>query len=365
MRHKCYVSLLLLIWSFSAWTHQLSTAYLNAELSESGQLSGAVQLRLYDLQKMVVLDTDGNGELTWGETLAQTGSIQDWLDENLYFERNQTACQNTVGHDFLIDQHFNEPYLVLPIQIQCGESGVLRLSYGGVFAADQTHKLLVNITAQEQNQSRVVSAGQTVIEMDFSKVSRLQMVLDFLWQGMIHIWIGLDHILFLLCLLLACLLQQKTTLDKQAYKKISVSILGVVTAFTVAHSITLTATALDWIQLPSRWVEVSIAVSVLIAAVNNIIPLLPRLLWITFAFGLLHGMGFAGALGELGLPAEHRLWTVVAFNVGVEIGQIVILAVVLPVMLLLKKTVASSHQYFRACSAGIALMAVFWIVERL
>ena len=355
----------LLLCSWFAQAHQLSTAYFNAELQSSGSLGGTVQLRLLDLQRELNLDINNNGELTWGEIETQKHTIQDWVKQHLKIQRDGSLCQQNVDDGFQIDHHFNEAYLLIPVQAQCSASGMFGLSYNGVFKNDHSHKMLVNLAVDGQHQSRVIDADQTSIQIAFSAQGKLQMVMDFLWQGMIHIWIGLDHILFLLCLLLACLLQQRIKEDKLDYKSLAFSILGVVTAFTVAHSLTLTATALNWIQLPSRWVEISIAASVLVAAVNNIIPFLPRLVWITFAFGLLHGMGFAGALGELGLPPNHQVWTVLAFNLGVELGQVVIIALVLPLMLLLKKTVVHSHHYFRVCSAAIAVMAVVWMVERI
>ena len=345
--------------------HQLSTAYLNAEMKASGTLAGTAHMRLYDLQNALDLDANGNGELTWGEITAQSQMIQNWLQKHLMIKRNEISCEHNIGGEFLIDQYFNEAYVLIPVSAQCSTFGRINIAYDGLFAVDQTHKMLVNVTQAEQHQSRVMDAENTSIDVDFSAGGRLSMMLDFVWQGMVHIWIGLDHILFLLCLLLACFLQHRHRTQRMDYKKLAFSIVGVVTAFTVAHSITLTATALNWLQVSSRWVEFSIAASVLVAAVNNIIPVLPRLVWVTFAFGLLHGMGFAGALGELGLPPNHRVWTVLAFNVGVEIGQIVIIAMVLPVMMLVRKVGVQSQYYFKSSSAIIAVIAVHWMVERI
>jgi len=122
-------------------------------------------------------------------------------------------------------------------------------------------------------------------------------------------------------------------------------ILVVVTAFTLAHSVTLAATALNWIQVSSAWVEVGIAISVLAAALNNIFPLVKKLTLVTFGFGLLHGMGFAGVLGELGLPSDQKLLTVLAFNLGVEFGQLGIILAALPIMVLINKY---NHGKFRS-----------------
>ena len=110
--------------------------------------------------------------------------------------------------------------------------------------------------------------------------------------------------------------------------------------------------------------ELGIAISVLFAALNNIWPIVLRLAWLTFAFGLLHGMGFAGVLGELGLPADQQLLSILAFNLGVEIGQLAILAILLPVLILLRNTKLYSKGIMPVGSLLIAMMAVQWSIER-
>jgi hypothetical protein len=111
-------------------------------------------------------------------------------------------------------------------------------------------------------------------------------------------------------------------------------------------------------------VELGIALFILFAALNKIWPLVPRLAWLTFAFSLLQGMGFAGVLGELGLPANQQLLSILAFNLGVESGQLAILAIVLPVLILLRQTKVYSTGLMPVGSLFIALMAMQWIIER-
>jgi hypothetical protein len=138
----------------------------------------------------------------------------------------------------------------------------------------------------------------------------------------------------------------------------------VIAAFTLAHSVTLTASALGILNFSSHWVELGIALSVLFAALNNVWPIVLRLGWITFAFGLLHGMGFAGVLGELGLPENQKLLAILAFNVGVEIGQLAILAVVLPLLIFVRHTLWYRNWGMQLGSVAIGIMAIPWSVER-
>jgi len=142
-------------------------------------------------------------------------------------------------------------------------------------------------------------------------------------------------------------------------------VVKVVTAFTVAHSITLSLAALSVVTLPSRWVESAIALSVVLAALNNIWPVVYGKRWaIAFCFGLIHGFGFASVLADLGLPQESLLIALVAFNLGVELGQLVIVGIFLPVAYRLRATAFYQRVLVVYGSAAIALIASLWLVQR-
>ena len=130
------------------------------------------------------------------------------------------------------------------------------------------------------------------------------------------------------------------------------------------HSITLTATALDFIPLESRIVELGIAISVAITALNNMFPIIMRLGFITFGFGLLHGMGFASVFSDLNAQSGGLLMNVLAFNVGVELGQLVIVALLLPLLILLRNLRAYSKNNMPIASSIIAVIAANWILQR-
>jgi len=137
-----------------------------------------------------------------------------------------------------------------------------------------------------------------------------------------------------------------------------------VTAFTVAHSITLALSVLDVVDPPSRWVESVIAASVVLAALNNLWPLVSEARWkLTFAFGLVHGFGFASALKDAGLAKGALAAPLVGFNVGVEIGQLCIVAVVLPLAWSLRGT-RTYRGAFAGGSLAIAAVAALWLVQR-
>jgi hydrogenase/urease accessory protein HupE len=182
----------------------------------------------------------------------------------------------------------------------------------------------------------------------------------YLWQGVLHIWGGIDHILFVICLLIIA-----TELR---------SLLAVITAFTVAHTITLVASALGALSLSPRVVEPAIAASIIYVAVENAWALWKgrakvatglRRYAITFAFGLVHGFGFSYVLrDEIGLPTATLLPALLAFNVGVELGQISVVGVAWPLLRRVARTRAW-RPFFYSATAAVAVVATYWLVVRL
>jgi len=178
-------------------------------------------------------------------------------------------------------------------------------------------------------------------DFDFLQVFKL---------GVEHIITGVDHLVFLFGLLLVG-------------GRLS-ALLGVVTAFTVAHSLTLGAAALGLLSPPPAVVEAAIAASILYVGVENLLVPEPRHRWrLTFVFGLIHGFGFAGALAEVGLR-DHVVPTLLAFNLGVEAGQLGVLAVVLPLLLLARRSAAFQLWGVRLASVGICLAGTAWLIDR-
>jgi hypothetical protein len=195
----------------------------------------------------------------------------------------------------------------------------------------------------------------------------LAQFVDYAREGVWHIWIGFDHILFLLSLLLPSVLlgSGKGWQPAERFAPTFWDVLKVATSFTVAHSITLSLAALSIIQLPSRLVESAIALSVVLAALNNLWPVVRGRRWlVAFGFGLIHGFGFASVLADLGLPQSALLVALVGFNVGVEAGQLALVAAFLPIAYALRRGPLYRRVIFLGGSAGIVLISVIWLVER-
>lgn len=190
-------------------------------------------------------------------------------------------------------------------------------------------------------------------------------------EGVWHIWIGIDHVLFLLSLLLLAPLvpaRRKVTQwrGETQIRPAVLDVLAVVTAFTVAHSITLGLSVLELLKPPADLIEPAIALSVVAAAVNNLLGRSSLKRWrLAFVFGLIHGFGFANVLLDLGLPGHQLALALAGFNIGVELGQIAIVLVFIPLAWLLRNTLFYRWGVVVAGSAAIALLGLAWTLQRL
>jgi hypothetical protein len=188
-----------------------------------------------------------------------------------------------------------------------------------------------------------------------------------IWQGVLHIWIGIDHILFLLALLLPAVLRREEGrwIAVSSFRAALWNILKIVTVFTVAHSITLALAALEIVQVPSRLVESVIALSIVLVAANNIFGVVREgALWIILGLGLFHGLGFASVMGHLPFHMEKLIKVVIGFNIGVELGQMAIVCVAFPILFLMRKNRFYVPMILKGGSIVLALIAGVWFFQR-
>jgi hypothetical protein len=198
--------------------------------------------------------------------------------------------------------------------------------------------------------------------------SRVAQAWTYLRYGAGHICKGPDHILFLLALLLPAVLKREAGAWKatETFRPAALNIVKIVTAFTVAHSVTLSLAVLGIVTAPARVVEPLIAASVIAAAMNNVRPWFGERGWmVAFGFGLVHGLGLAGGLIEFGLREEALVLALVSFNVGVEVGQLGIVALFLPVAFGLRETRFYREVTLKFGSAAVVLVAAVWMAQRL
>lgn len=352
--------------SLLAYAHKPSDSYLNFSVN-GNTVAGQWDIALRDLDFAIGLDANGDAAITWGEVRAKISEIDAYAISRLTLQSAGKSCPITMT-DHLIDDHTDGAYVVLRFNAVCiGPIKTLQARYGLFFDVDPLHKGLLQLQYKGTSRTAIFSPDRALQQFSLAEPSLFGQFTDYAREGVWHIWVGFDHILFLLALLLpAVLVRQRGRWEAvSAFKPAFWSVLKVVSAFTLAHSITLTLAALGVISLPSRWVESTIAASVVIAALNNIYPLFRERRWMmAFTFGLVHGFGFASVLTDLGLPKGALVLALVGFNLGVEIGQMAIVAVFLPVAFYLRRSVLYRRVIFFGGSIVIALLATGWLVER-
>jgi hypothetical protein len=349
-----------------AHAHKPSDSYLTLSVN-GGTITGQWDIALRDLDFAIGLDANGDAAITWGEVRAKHAEIAAYAMPRLRLSTNGNPCPaNVIEH--LIDDHTDGAYAVLRFRANCGKAfDALQVGYALFFDIDPQHKGLLRLAYQGLSRTAVFSPEQSTQQFVLDKPGRLAQFIDYFREGVWHIWIGFDHILFLLALLLPAVnyRSRNAWLPVDAFKPAFLNVLKIVTAFTLAHSITLSLATLGVVNLPSRWVESTIAASVVLAALNNVFPIFRERRWaMAFAFGLIHGFGFASVLSDLGLPQDTLALALVGFNIGVEAGQLAIVAVFLPIAYLLRGTLVYRRAVLIAGSLLIAAVAGVWLIER-
>jgi hypothetical protein len=209
--------------------------------------------------------------------------------------------------------------------------------------------------------------GRTADRLDLSHSAVWRGFVELVRQGVHHIWIGIDHILFLVALLLPSVVRRERGAWSPApeFRPALIYAVKIVTVFTVAHTVTLSLAALGTISLPSRLVESVIALSIAIAAADVIYPIFHKRIWlVVFAFGLFHGFGFASVLGEIGIPRKYMVHSLLGFNLGVEIGQLAIVCALFPILYLARRLWIYPKVILRYGAAMLIVVSMYWFIER-
>ena len=380
MRRLWVWLLALLLVTTGAWAHKPSDSYLmlrvEAAAAGGAGMTGQWDIALRDLDVVLGLDADGDGQITWGEVRTRHAEIAAFALARLQVQADGLPCTVTAGTQ-QVDEHTDGTYTVIPLQLRCAQPATDRVTVGYTLFADvdPQHRGLLNLATPGGTRTAVLgpqAAMQTFTVGAAADAGPLAQFLTYVREGVWHIWIGFDHILFLLSLLLPAVgTWQKQPAGQVRWQPVQRlrdavwDVLRIVTAFTVAHSITLSLATLGLVSLPSRLVESVIAASVVLAALNNVWPLFQGRRWsVAFAFGLIHGFGFASVLADLGLPQDALALALVGFNVGVELGQLAIVVAFLPLAFVLRDSAFYRRAVLVAGSLLIAAIALAWFLER-
>ena len=354
---------LLMVASAATSAHELTEARIYVDVAPTGTVQIEYDVDLADLELAFGLDSDGDGSLTVAEfNAAQSTLIPAWRDAVTLAvdDRNCRLRDGTVQ----FRDYGAARYASLALSSDCvapAQSLAIRSDF--IFDVDPGHRAIVLFNGARGTTVRVADAGSRSHRFASAGAAAEDgNAVAFFKQGVHHILIGYDHLAFLCCLLISVAAAR----NGRASTRPLVTAVWVATAFTLAHSFTLSLAVFGIVTPASRPVEIAIAASVVLAAIHNLRPL-ARLspAWFAFAFGLVHGFGFAGALGELGLPRGSELVALLCFNLGVEAGQMAAVAIALPLFMLLARRPRLGPVVFAVASVVIALLGTYWLQTRL
>ncbi|MBK1851374.1 HupE/UreJ family protein [Marinobacter sp. 1-4A] len=349
----------------TVFAHKASDSFLYVDMNAS---QVRIDVALRDLALLVPLDTNGDLKVTVQELRAQRSLATQAIENALTLTSGQTACELR-GLTWGLSAHSDGPYLATEYRVDCpnGEPPE-QVEYTLLFDTDSLHRGLIQITSGETRSLTVASPDKPVVDLTESAVGAWSTFGTFLYEGIVHLLIGLDHMLFLLVLVLPATLinrRENSQGTARSFKSRLLQLAGIVTAFTLAHSITLALSALDVIQLPIAWVETVIALSIAAAALNVVWPFLGRKTWkLAFAFGLIHGFGFASVLGDLTGGVSNLALALAGFNLGVEFGQLGLLLIGFPLLYALAHIKAYQRFIVPLILLGVGSISLMWVAER-
>ena len=350
-----------------AAAHKASDSFLYLD---NGPTELRIDVALRDLALLTSIDRNGDRQVSGQELRQARPEITRTVESALTFSNSSGNC-NLAGKKWGISEHSDGFYSAARYAIQCPDGEPPRaLEYNLLFEQDALHRGLVSLDDDGQKRLTVLGPDSRTLDLTGTDTpGYFGVFTTFVYEGVIHLLIGLDHILFLLVLVIPATLStaknQASSGQSRALRGRLLELAGIITAFTLAHSITLALAALDIVSLPIAWVETVIALSIGLAALNVAWPILGHKTWkLAFGFGLVHGFGFASVLGDLTSGVSGLAVALAGFNLGVELGQLALLAVGFPALYYLGKNRMYQKGAVPVMLAGIGAISLFWVVQR-
>ena len=344
-----------------AWAHQTSLSYVNVADS-GGAITADIKMSFLDLEVAAGVDQDYDGKITWGETRAG-------LDRLSAYARSRTiltaggACR-LEGASAAPETLNGEGYLTLRFDVRCPDAAApVRVDSAMFLDIDPTSRVLVSSRTAGTTQTYVLGAEEqraaSLPDSEKKPGAEQNSFLSYFEEGVSHLFGGQDHVLFLLVLVIPALYASGGA------RSVLGAILLPVTGFTLGHALTLTSAASGLIRPPVQIVEALIAVTILLTAIDNVKGFIPgpRSV-VAFAFGLIHGFGFASALGALDASGWQMATALLGFNLGIETGQAALALVAAPLLYLVREPARRFHLMPLGVSILAGAMAIYWIIER-
>lgn len=376
--HIVYLTFFLAFCSCAIQTvdaHAMNENYVFINIQEHS-IDGRVEIRSNDLEDKFGIQLLNQDTSPQEQAVLHASKVQTYIRENLSLGNQETNYPIKFTKVDYLGEGDQSNFTQYFFEVATSEiPDILTIKNTLLYQGDRFHRSLLLVEYNQKTDTNygiehaamVFGPNRSEQTLDLNNIPSILWPKDMFMQGVWHIWIGLDHILFLVAILLPVVLiySNKQWLPTEKFTSTLWSVLKIVTVFTIAHSITLALAAFDYIQLSSRIVESVIALSIVLAALNNVFVVSKKSsLYIILVLGLFHGLGFASVMGHLPFRMVDGLKSILYFNLGVEAGQMAIVLVLFPILFLLRAKPAYSKWIMPAVSIILALIASYWFIER-
>ena len=356
----------------SAFAHSTSTSFLILDLPGSDGPAAAAPLEvrwdlsIHDIVWTIFIDADYDGEVTWKELKDARPALTSAILGQLAVQRGGASCALGV-RDYALAERAEQNFLSVALEASCPRRGLLEVGGALFMSGDSSQRVLLSATRGADQLTGVLSAAAPTWSEPV-RASAWSSFARFIAEGVWHVLIGYDHIAFVLLLLLPSVMRpvDGKWQGAKGLRQVTRDIVTIITAFTIAHSITLALAVTGTVRLPTQPIEVAIAASIAVAGALNLLPRLSG--WrlpLAFGFGFVHGFGFANALSEIDAAGSALLPLLAGFNIGVEVAQLGIVALVLPLIYSMRATRWYAQGVLPLGSCALGAAGLVWMFQRI
>ena len=366
-----FLCILTILSHSSAFGHKLGQSYTYLRIYDD-KIMGRFEIILDDLNRALSRNSAAP-PITLENLNEHLEEIQEYFKNHVTF----TVNGEQLGYRFTEFDTFEQKYLQLKFSLTEKRSTpvLIDIDYSVMFDVDIEHIGMVlieqywraNIFNNEAQPALIFTKSHQSQQLDLSNYTMLKGFIGVVKLGVRHIWFGFDHLLFLIALVLpAAMIRREHQWEPVTkFNSAIFYLIKLVTLFTIAHTMTLSLAALSVIDLPTRLVDLVIAISIAIVALDILFPIFKKkIAYVVFIFGLFHGFSFASVLSHLGVLGEHTALSLFGFNLGIEIGQVAVILIIFPILYLIRDYTFFPKIILKYGAVALIMLSAVWFVER-